>query len=123
MVDDHVAVRAGLLVEGDALTDRQRLRHVDLHVRDVLAVPDGLEEPVGESEREDVECGFLAEEVVDAEDLALVERRVEEVVERDRAREVGAERLLHDDAGSLGQSRLVRAAATPCVPRRGGTLR
>ena len=75
VVHDHVAVRAGLLVEADALTDRQRLGHVDLHVRDVLAVPDRLEQSVREPEREDVERRFLAEEVVDAEDLALVERR------------------------------------------------
>ena len=73
VVDHHVAVRAGLLVEADAVPDRQRLGHVDLHVRDVLAVPDGLEQAVGEPEGEDVERGFLAEEVVDAEDLPLVE--------------------------------------------------
>ena len=106
VVDDHVAVRAGLLVEPGALADRQGLGDVDLHVRDVLTVPDRFEQPVGEPERQDVERGFLPEEVVDAEDLALVERGVEHVVERHRARQVGAERLLHDDARSFGEVRL-----------------
>ena len=32
---------------------------------DVVAVPDRLEEPIGEAQREDVERGLLAEEVVD----------------------------------------------------------
>ena len=40
---------------------------------------------------------FLAEEVVDAEDLLLVEDLVQHVVERHGAGQVGAERLLHDD--------------------------
>ena len=77
--DDHVAVRAGLLVEADALLQRQRLGHVDLHVVDVVAVPDRLEQTVGEAEGEDVLRRLLAEEVVDAEDLALVERLVQRV--------------------------------------------
>ena len=46
--DDHVPVGAGLLVELGAALDPHRLRHVDLHVADVLAVPDRLEQPVGE---------------------------------------------------------------------------
>ncbi len=110
VVDDHVAVRARLLVEADAMTDRQRLRHVDLHVRDVMAVPDRFEEPVRETEGEDVERRFLPEEVVDAEDLTLVERLVQRRVELHRAREVGTERLLHDDAGPIGEAHLAEAA-------------
>ena len=63
----------------------ERLGHVDLHVRDVLAVPDRFEEAVREPEGQDVERRFLAEEVVDAEDLLLVERRVQRLVELHRA--------------------------------------
>ena len=85
MVHHHVAVRAGLLVERDPVPDLEGLGDVDLHVRDVLAVPDRLEETVGEAEGQDVERGFLAEEVVDPEDLALVEGQVERVVQPHRA--------------------------------------
>ncbi len=65
----HVAERAGRLVEAGALAQAQRLRHVDLHVVDEVAVPDRLEQPVGEAERQDVLRRLLAQEVVDAEDL------------------------------------------------------
>jgi hypothetical protein len=65
----HVAVGAGLLVEAAALAQAQRLGHVDLHVVDEVAVPDRLEQAVGEAERQDVLRRLLAQEVVDAEDL------------------------------------------------------
>jgi hypothetical protein len=79
------------------------LRDVDLDVVDEVAVPDRLEEAVGEPERQDVEGGLLAEEVVDAEDLVLVEDAMEMGVQRLGALEVDTERLLHDHAGVLDQ--------------------
>ncbi len=69
--DDHVAEGAGLLVKRGAAAETERFRHVDLHVIDEIAVPDRLEETVGEAEGEDVLSRFLAEEVVDAEDLVF----------------------------------------------------
>ncbi len=106
MRHDHVAVRAGLFVEGRALDETERLRHVDLHVIDEVAVPDGLEQAVREAEREDVLRRLLAEEVVDAEDLVFAENLVQPRVQLHRARKVGAERLLHDDARALHEARL-----------------
>jgi hypothetical protein len=67
--DDHVPVGAGVVVEVGASFDRERLGHVDLHVGDVLAVPDRFEQAVGEPEGQDVVDRLLAEEVVDPEDL------------------------------------------------------
>ena len=69
MGDHHVAEGTGLLVEGGPGSHRQGLGDVDLDVVDVLAVPDGFEEPVGEPEGQDVLGRLLAQEVVDAEDL------------------------------------------------------
>ena len=103
MGDDHVAIGAGLLVERDAIADVEGLRHVDLDVVDEIAVPDRLEQAVGEPEGEDVLRRLLAEEMVDAENLVLGEHLVQRGVERDRALEIGAERLLHDDARALGE--------------------
>ena len=80
--DDHVAKGAGLLVEGDAVADIERLGHVDLHVVDEVAVPDRLEEAIGEAEGEDVLRRLLAKEMVDAEDLLLVENLVQLCVQR-----------------------------------------
>ena len=99
----HVAIGAGLLVEGDAVADVERLRHVDLHMIDEIAVPDRLEQAIAETEGEDVLRRLLAEEMVDAEDLVFGEHLVQRVVERDRALEIGAERLFHDDPRSAGE--------------------
>ena len=110
MRDDHVAVGPGSLVEAGARADRERLRHVDLHVVDVKAVPDRLEQAVREAQREDVLRGLLAEEVVDAEHLLLREHLVHLGVERAGAREVGPERLLHDHPRVLHQAGVAEQA-------------
>ena len=102
----HVAIGAGLLVEGGALAEPQRLRHVDLHVVDEVAVPDRLEEAIGEAEGEDVLRGLLAEEMVDAENLVFGEDLVQLRVQRHRAGEVRAEGLFHDDAAALDEAGL-----------------
>ncbi len=104
--DDHVAVGARAVVEAAARADVERLGDVDLHVSDVGAVPDRLEEAVGEAQREDVLGGLLAEEVIDPEDLALGEDLVDGVVERSRRLQVGPERLLHDDSRVRDQAGL-----------------
>ena len=105
MRDDHVAKRARGVVEGGARADRERLRHVELDVVDVVAVPDRLEEAVREPQREHVLHGLLAEEVVDAEDLLLGEDAVHDGVQRAGRLEVGPERLLHDHACAVGEAR------------------
>ena len=97
--DDHVAIGAGPLVEAGALADRQRLRHVDLYELDVGAVPERLVETVGEAQGEDVLDRLLAEEMVDPEDLRVVERPVQRLVQLDRGLVVVTERLLEDDPG------------------------
>ena len=70
---NDVADRARLLVERGAALDADRLGDGDLDVVDELAVPDRLEDPVREPQREHVLDRLLAEVVVDPEDLALVE--------------------------------------------------
>ena len=94
----HVAKRAHRLIEAGPLAEAQRLGHVDLHVVDEVAVPDRLEQAVGEAEGEDVLRRFLAEEVIDAEDLLLAEDLVQFRIQSHRALQVRAKRLLHDDA-------------------------
>ena len=101
--DHHVAVGARGLVEVGALGQPELLGHVDLDVVDVVAVPDRLEQPVGEAEGEDVLRRLLAQEVVDPEDLLLVEDLVQLAVQLLRRGQVGAERLLHDDPGALDE--------------------
>ena len=104
MVRHHVAQRAGLLVELAAPLDADRLGHGDLHVVDAVAIPDRLEQPVGEAERHDVLHRLLAEEMVDAENLVLVQRLQDAARSaRGAESEAVAERLLdHHAAPELG---------------------
>ena len=67
---------------------------------DELAVPDRLEDAVREPQREHVLDRLLAEVVVDAEDLALLEVLLQLRVQLARRGEVVAERLLDDQPRS-----------------------
>ena len=99
----------GALVEAAALADAEVLGERDLHARDVVAVPDRLEERVGEAEVEDVHDRLLAEVVVDPEDRLLGEDRPGDRVQLDRRREVAAERLFDDDARVAREPRRAEA--------------
>src|SRR4029450_3038368 len=94
VVLEDVAQRSRLLVEGPAMLDAEVLRHGDLHVVDVPAIPQRLEDGVREPEGKDVLDGLLRQVVVDAVDLVLSEALVELSVELARALQITAERLL-----------------------------
>ena len=102
----HVAKRAHRLIEAGAFAEAQRLGHVDLHMVDEVSIPDRLEQAVGEAERQDVLRRFLAEEVVDAEDLLFGEDFVQLAVQRLCAGQIDAEGLFHDDAAALDETGL-----------------
>ena len=115
VVLEDVADRARLLVELGAALDPERLRDRDLDVVDELAVPDRLEDPVREPQREQVLDRLLAEIVVDPEDLVFLEVLLQLRVQLARGRQVAAERLL---AISRTQPFLER-----CVPIRRARVR
>ena len=98
MVLDHVPEDAGRLVVGPPILDADRFRHRELDVVHVGAVPDRLEEAVGEPEHHDVLDGLLAEIVIDPVDLGLLEDRPDLGAQRPGGGEVVPERLLDDDA-------------------------
>ena len=75
VVLDDVAQGAGGLVEAAPVLDAERLGHGDLHVVDVAAVPDRLEDGVGEAQGQDVLDRLLPQVVVDPVDLRLRRRR------------------------------------------------
>ena len=123
MVLHDVAHRAGVLVVIGALLDAERLGDGDLHVVDVLPVPDRLEDTVREAQHEDVLHGLLAEVVVDAEHLVLAEDLVHDPGELHRRGQVATEWLLHDDARPARATQLVLADGAHdrrvCLRRRG----
>ncbi len=98
MVLDHVAHGAGFFVVIAASLDAERLRDGDLHVIDVRAVPQRLQQDVGEAQRHEILHGFLAEVVIDAENISFEEYRADHIVDGRGALAVFADRLLDDDA-------------------------
>mmetsp|Transcript_13518 Transcript_13518/g.22103 ORF Transcript_13518/g.22103 Transcript_13518/m.22103 type:complete len:236 (+) Transcript_13518:548-1255(+) len=74
------------------------LGEVNLHVADVLAIPQGLEHDVAEAQHGEVLDELLAQVVVDAVGALLGELGGERSGERAGGFEVAPEGLLHDDA-------------------------
>jgi hypothetical protein len=102
---DDVADRPDLVVEATAPLHAELLGHRDLHVVDVVSIPDRLEERVGEAKDHEVLHGLLAEVVVDAKDVFLGEDLAQRLVERPGRSEIPAEGLLEDDARPAGAPR------------------
>ena len=100
MILHDVADGADLFVERSAPPfHANRLGHGDLNVVDVFLVEQGLEDRVGKPEGEDILDGFLAEIVVDPEDLVFREDASDIPVQRLSRGEIVPEGLLDDDAG------------------------
>src|SRR6516225_8046400 len=97
MVGDHVPERAGALIKLAAPLDSDDLGGRDLHMIDVPAIPDRLEQSVGKAQRHHVLHRFLTQEMVDSINLMLAKRPEDFGVERFCGSEVMAERLLDND--------------------------
>ena len=69
MRDNHVSIGASGLVEVGTLFEPEGLWNIDLDVIDHVSVPDGFEQAIGEAERQNVQCGFLTQEVIDTKHL------------------------------------------------------
>jgi hypothetical protein len=113
MVRDHIAKSAGGFVKASAVFDAHGFRGGDLHVVDVIAIPERLDDVVGKPENQNVLHGFFAEVMVDAVDLIFVEDLLEFFVELTRGLQIVSERLFDDDPGPvaallLGQSGLTQ---------------
>ena len=119
MVLHHVAQRACPLVVWAPVLDADALGHRDLDVVDVRAVPERLEQRVGEAQRHQVLDGFLAEVMVDPEDLILVEDGADLVVDRAGRGEVVADRLLQHHSG-LGRDQVICGQTTTDRPEQIG---
>src|SRR4051812_44921801 len=98
MVLDHVAESSGFFVIATALADAKFLADGDLHVIDGFAIPKALENGIGETEHQDVLDRFLAEIMVDAEDLLLARVASELGIQLMGGGQIVAERFLDDNA-------------------------
>ncbi len=98
VVLDHVAGGAALVVVAGPVVGADGFADGDLHVIDVFVIPDRLEDRVGEAHHHEVLDGFLAEVMVDAEDLLFLEIFEEDGIEVFGGFVVPAEGLFDDDA-------------------------
>ena len=122
VVLDHVAQRADGVVEPAAALDAEIFGHRGLHARHAFAVPQLGQRDVGEPQVLELDDRLLAEEVIDAQDLALAQQPVQAGVQLTGRRQVAAERLLDGDPAVAQELR--RAELLHDGPNRdGGTSR
>ena len=103
MVLHHIAQRARPVVVAAAALKPNGLGHGDLHVVDHVGGPQTLENRVGEAQRQQVLDRFLAEEMIDAENLVFGKDRADLLVDLARRGQVPANRLFQDHAGIGGR--------------------
>jgi hypothetical protein len=107
----HVPQGAGGFVVTGPLLHPHGLCRGDLHVFDVIAVPDRLEDRVGKAQHKNVLNRFLAQVVVDPEDLAFLGATLHDPVELLGAAVVAAEGLLDHHPAAL------QSASNPAAAR------
>ena len=114
VVLDDVARGADAVVVAGPAADADVLGHGDLHVVDVVGVPDRLEHLVGEAQRQQVLHGLLAQVVVDPEHRVGREDVLDDGVELARRLQVVAERLLDDDPAPRPRLRVESPERSSC---------
>ena len=97
MVLHHVTERTGLVVIASPLADTDRFADADFDRFDVVTVPQGLPNGVGETEREQVLNRFLAQIVIDSIDLILAQVLAQHEIEPLRGAQVGPKWFFDDD--------------------------
>src|SRR6202021_3562676 len=96
---------ADLLVEGAPAFHAELLSHGDVYVLDIVAIPNGLEKGVGETEIQEILHRLFAQIMVDSKDGGFREHLVERAIERLRRCEIAAGRLFDDAPGVVRASR------------------
>ena len=104
MVLHHVAQLPGLVEVAPAAFDADLLGHGDLHVGDVVLVPLGLEEAVGEAQGDQVLHRLLAQVMVDPVDAAFREEPGDCLVDLAGRLQVMTDGLLQHHPGALGET-------------------
>ena len=100
MVLEHVADDACLFVISRPVLHAEGLGSGDLDMVQVAAVPERLEDGIGEPEHQDVLDRFLGQVMVDAEDLAFLIIGMDQLVQLAGRGEVAAEGLLDHDVAA-----------------------
>jgi len=94
---NHVAQRASSFVKSATAFHAERFAGGDLHLVNVIAIPERFENSVAEAKDQQVLNGVFAEIVVNAIDLALFEYALNHLVELFRGGKIAAERFFDND--------------------------
>jgi len=108
----HVTQGAGAVIERTTGLDADGFCCGDLHMVDVVVVPERFEQAVGEAADQNVLHRFFAQIMVDAVDLPLAHHLQQASVERLGAGQVGAEGLFHHHSAKAA-GRLVKQTGLP----------
>ena len=95
MVGHHVAQRTRALVKSRPAFNAHGFGHGDLHMINMVAVPKRLKDGVGKAHEHDVLHGLLAQKVVHAVNLSLIQVEPQLRIQRPSRRHIVAKRLLH----------------------------
>jgi len=101
----YVADGAGLLIERAPALDPKVLRHRDLDTLDMVAIPQGFEHCIAETEVHHIMHGTLAEEMVQTEDGLFFESPKQDAVEFPGRISIAAERFFDNDARPVAAAR------------------
>ena len=118
MILHHIAQRTCAFVISGASPYAERLRRGDLHLIDIVRVPKGREDRVGEAQDKNVLRGFFPEKVVDPVGLFFAEGIVDDAIEFAGRGEIGAERLFDDYSRPASLQRLVQASGFEVLKNR-----
>src|SRR4029453_4624027 len=99
---NHVADRAGLIVERPPALNSEVFRHGYLYALDLIPVPERLQNCILEPQENHVTHRSFPQVMIDAEDVLLVESTEQNPIELLCRNEVVTERFFNDDASTTG---------------------
>src|SRR6478672_628950 len=101
VVLNHVANRAGLVVECPPALNSEVFGHGYLHALDLIAVPERLQNCILEPQKNHVTHRSFPQVMIDAKDVLLVESTEQNPIELLRRDEVVTEGLFNDDTSTI----------------------
>src|SRR5208282_2434485 len=100
MILHNIAYRPGPIIESAAALYPKVFRHRDLYALHIVAIPERFHKRVGEAKDKDVIDRQLAQVMIDAKNVFLLEMAEQKPIQMLRRFKIKSERLFHDDSGT-----------------------
>src|ERR1017187_8202144 len=100
MILHNIAYRPCPSKESSASRYPKVLRHRDLYALHIVAIPERFHKRVGEAKDKDVIDRQLAQVMIDAKNVFLLEMAEQKPIQMLRRFKIKSERLFHDDSGA-----------------------